>query len=337
MTALRIALLALLLSCSGSALPQAMSHAGVYKIGVQRVHGSSAVGSAVQIGPGKLITNCHTVRDATRIFILHSDGQLEAQLDKTDFAHDLCLLNAPAFNGRSPKRVPSAQLSVGQSVVAIGYGPDFRLSVAHGNITALYRFDGASVLRTTAWFPRGASGGGLYDEDGRLVGVLTFRARVSDELNYAVPVEWVDRILAGDLRANDASPEAIAFWDDSSPQQPPFLRAAWMEYQGTWQELRVLATDWVILQEDDVEAWIALGRARVGLRNYKEAIVAFRRAVQLQPNSGVAWYWLAIAYHSIDFTAQLAQASTRLKELDGALAERLSTELNSRKDTAISD
>ena len=337
MTARRIALLALLLSCNGSVLPQAMSHAGVYKIGVERVHGASAIGSAVQISPGKLITNCHTVREATRIFILHFDGQVEAQLDQADFAHDLCLLNAPAFNGRSPSRVPSAQLSVGQPVVAIGYGPDFRLSVAHGNITALYRFDGASVLRTSAWFPRGASGGALYDEDGRLVGILTFRAKVSDELNYAVPVEWVDRILAGDVRTNDASPEAIAFWEDSAPQQPVFLRAAWMEYQGTWQELRVLATDWVILQEDDVEAWIALGRARLGLRNYKDAIVAFRRAVQLQPNSGVAWYWLAIAYHSTNFTAQLTQASTRLKELDSALAERLSTELNARKDAAISD
>ena len=105
-----------------------------------------------------------------------------------------------------------------------------------------------------------------------------------------------------------------------------------------WRRSLVNRRHWRgLIQEDDVEAWIALGRARVGLRNYKEAIVAFRRAVQLQPNSGVAWYWLAIAYHSTNFTAQLTQASTRLKELDSALAERLSTELNARKDAAISD
>ena len=42
-------------------------------------------------------------------------------------------------------------------------------------------------------------------------------------------------------------------------------------------------------------------------------------------------------YHSINFTAQLAQASTRLKELDGALADRLSAELENRKGSAISD
>jgi hypothetical protein len=57
----------------------------------------------------------------------------------------------------------------------------------------------------------------------------------------------------------------------------------------------------------------------------------------LQPGNSVAWYWLAVAYHSTRFTAQLVEASTRLKELDGALAERLSVELESRKDRAITD
>jgi hypothetical protein len=206
---------------------------------------------------------------------LHFENQLEAALERADIAHDLCLLSAPSVSGRSPPRILSAQLSVGQPVVAIGYGTGFKLSVTHGNFTALYRFDDALVLRSSAWFPRGASGGGLFDEDGRLVGVLTFRASISNELNYAVPIEWVDGILAGDIRAGNSEPETSPFWDDNSPQQPAFLRAAWIEYQGAWQELLVVATDWVILQEDEAEAWLALGRAHLGWQKYKKPYSRF--------------------------------------------------------------
>jgi serine protease Do len=308
---------------SHSLFAQVISRAGVYKIGVSKTSGAGSVGSAVLIAPGKLVTNCHTLRDAKHIALIYPEGQLSASLEQADSFHDLCLLGAPAFTGRPPTRVPSAELAVGQPVIAIGFGRGFDVNVSRGSITALYRYDDSFVLRTSAWFPKGASGGGLFDEEGRLLGILSFRGSASDELNYALPNEWIDRILMERGSSQAPTLSSTAFWEDDTPQQPTFLRAARMEYQGAWRELHVLATEWLISSEDDAEAWIALGRASVALGQNKGAAVALRRAVTLQPNNSRAWYWLATAYRSLGYDRQFADASGKLGELDTVLATRL--------------
>jgi serine protease Do len=305
---------------------QVCARGSVYQIAVMRANGNRAVGSAVQIAAGKLIANCHTVREASLIFVMHPEKRFSATLERADFLHDLCLLRVPALNGASPSRVRSADLRVGQAVIAFGYGSGFGLSVTRGAITALHRLDHGRVLRTSARFPNGASGGGLFDEEGRLVGILTFRAGQNEALNYAVPMEWVERLL-DDPSAPDALPATAAFWEDRSPAQPAFLRAARMEHEGAWQELRALATHWATAQADDVEAWLALGRAEAGLRRTKEAVVALQRAAALQPNNSRVWYWLAIAYHSIGAVPQFEDASNRLAELDTELGTQLRGEL----------
>jgi len=324
-------LIAALLACvSDSLCAQVLPRATVYKIGVSRATGAHAVGSAVLIAPGKLITNCHTARDAEHIALIHPEGEIPASLDRADFFHDLCVLSTRAFNGRPVTRVSSAELAVGQPVVAVGYTPGFRLSVARGSITALYPYDGGSVLRTSAWFPRGASGGGLFDEEGRLLGILSFRGGAGDELNYVLPNEWIDRILVEAPSNPASSSSTIAFWDDDGPQQPMFLRAAAMEDQGQWRELQILATDWLLSSEDDGEAWIALGRANFALGENRAATVALRRAVALQPHNSQAWYWLAIAYSAIGYDQQFADATARLGELDTALSTRLRSAVSDR-------
>jgi len=102
-------LAALLAFPSYGLLAQVSSRAIVYKIGVSRTTGTQAVGSAVLIAPGKLITNCHTVRDAKHIAIIYPEGEIPVSLDQADFFHDLCVLGTRAFNGRPVTRVPSAE------------------------------------------------------------------------------------------------------------------------------------------------------------------------------------------------------------------------------------
>jgi hypothetical protein len=278
----------------------------------------------VQVVQGKFITNCHTLRNANQISIIYPDGQMSATLARADYFHDVCLLDASVLNKNLPKLAPSEGLSVGQPVIAIGYGPSFSLSITSGTITALSRYDDAYVLRTSAQFPRGASGGGLFDEEGRLVGILTFSAPRSDELNYAVPVDWAGHLL-GDSVADDVPPASQAFWEDSSPHQPAFLRATRMEFEGAWHELEALATDWVLAQGDEAEAWIALGRARMETAQRAASVAAFERAVSLQPHHREAWYWLALAYHALGMGVEFTDAASRLTQLDAALGSALQT------------
>src|SRR5262249_45632896 len=143
--------------------------ATVYKVGVSLKSGRSAIGSAVLLAPGKLVTSCHTIREAVDVMVLHREGQLPAAIESSDERHDVCILSVPQLRGRAAQRLPSSQLTVGESVTAMGYGGSYALAMDEGQVTALYRFDDAKVIRTSASFPRGASGGGLFDAQGRLI------------------------------------------------------------------------------------------------------------------------------------------------------------------------
>lgn len=303
--------------------------ATVYKVGVNFGNGRFAMGSAVQVAPGKLVTSCHTTRGASRIFVLHREGQLSAKAMQSDSRHDVCILEVPELRGPVPPRVASTQLAVGQATTAIGFGGSYSVSREEGQITALYRFDDANVVRTSASFPKGASGGGLFDEQGRLVGILTFRASVDRQLNYAVPAEWVDRLLSTTLSQEAAAKPLVAFWEDDAADQPIFLRAAWLEYANQWTELEVLAVNWALEETDNSEAWLALGRSKVALEQHREAVLALRQAVALDPANTRAWFWLASAYRAIGFDRDFMHASIHLEQLDPRLALQLKDSLSS--------
>lgn len=239
--------------------------------------------------------------------------------------HDVCVLTVPELRERSAERLRSSELAVGQAVSALGYGTSFRLSVTEGRITALYQLDNAYVVRTSAVFPRGASGGGLFDEQGHLVGILTFRASIDDQLNYAVPIEWVERLLEEDStqRPPQAS-SSLAFWEDRCrfANLPAHCVA---RIRSDWRALEVVAIDWALIEADNGEAWLALGRAKAELDQHRQAVLALRRAVALEPNNSRAWFWLAFAYRSIGFYSDFIEASTHLELLDPQLAGRLLT------------
>jgi hypothetical protein len=47
------------------------------------------------------------------------------------------------------------------------------------------------VIQTTAPVSPGSSGGGLFDVDRKLVGIVTFQQRSGQNLNFAVPADWI--------------------------------------------------------------------------------------------------------------------------------------------------
>jgi len=288
----------------------------VYKVGATYADSVSAVGSAVVVAPGKLVTSCHTIRGAQRVTILHRQGALSAGVGAADIHHDLCILSVPELRGPVAARAQSSAIEIGQRVFAAGYGHGYRLSVAEGQISALYRMDGGRVVRTSATFPRGASGGGLFTESGLLVGILTFRGTAGGQLNYAVPTEWVQQLLEQGASARAPATENLSFWEDDASTQSRFLQAAWLEATGEWAELEAAAVDWVLDMPEDAEAWLALGRAKLELYAPKEAALALRRSVACNTRHVIAWYWLAVAYYRAGLLGDFVYASSRLENLD---------------------
>jgi TonB family protein len=154
------------------------------------------LGSGVVIAPGEIITNCHVVRNAVLLQVKKEGRSSPAYLHFADTARDLCQLQASqAASFSRPVRglVATTDLRVGQRVYAVGSPRGLELTLSDGLISGLRHGADGSIerIQTTAPISPGSSGGGLFDQDGRLVGITTSHFKESQNLNFALPANWI--------------------------------------------------------------------------------------------------------------------------------------------------
>jgi hypothetical protein len=263
----------------GHARAEADETPRVLKIVVTRTDGTLELGTAVPLGGERLVTNCHVLRDAGRIDVELADTTFQARADLRDAYRDLCFIAVPGMRARPMPMIDIGRTKVGQDVLAEGY-PGGEFATSRGRIVGLHscECDGGKVIQTSAPFDRGASGGGLFDREGRLVGILTFKARSGGDFHFALPVGWL-RHLASNPVASAASSET--FWERPGRESAYFLAACDLGAKENWRSLHRLAGEWTGQEPDNPEAWMALGRARLGLRQPDPAAQAFQRALLL--------------------------------------------------------
>lgn len=171
---------------------------------------AGVVGSGMVIGPGQVITNCHVAGDGAGLVVRRRAEWFHARLRYADRPRDLCQLEVPGLDAAAPGQVAIRDLKVGQRVYSIGAPMGLELSLGEGLISALRMRDGFLYIQTSAAISQGSSGGGLFDESGRLVGITTFYVAGGQGLNFAVPATWIAEVparaqLAGATRRSPAS------------------------------------------------------------------------------------------------------------------------------------
>jgi S1-C subfamily serine protease len=278
------ALLALLAAPSGAAdgwqIYQQVRPSMVQLVGVTS-NGRYHMGSGVALPNGTVVTNCHVTLAAKRVQLFSAVGGDAAALQAATVEHDLCTLYFPDLKRPPVSLGESRALKVGDPVFAVGFNAGNGLSYQAGEVAELYEHDGAMVVRTTAPFTHGASGGGLFDREGRLVGVLTFfRVAPTGTAYFAVPVEWLQALEQAPAQA--VAPLAgLPFWAQSVESQPTFLRAGALEADSRWEDLRIMAREWIQASPADAQAWLTLAKAELKAGDREVARDAYKRAVEL--------------------------------------------------------
>ena len=163
-----------------------------------------AQGSGVIVGKNYVATNCHVLKSAWDIKVKQTESDktfaLRSLRAGTDKERDLCLLFVQDLSkspAAQPVRIAGARgLEIGATVFAIGAPNGLELSLTRGIVSQLRDIDGESVpqIQTDAAVTFGSSGGGLFDENGRLVGITTLGS-ISGNFNFAIPAEWVAEML----------------------------------------------------------------------------------------------------------------------------------------------
>jgi hypothetical protein len=153
------------------------------------------IGSAVVIATDTLVTNCHVLAKAKRVAVKREKVSIDAKLEMWDPQRDVCRITAPMLNAPAVELGEALKLQVGQNVYAIGNPRGLDLTMSAGLLSSVRRNekDQIILLQTSAAISKGSSGGGLFDDQGVLIGLTTLASVTGDaqNLNFAVPVDWV--------------------------------------------------------------------------------------------------------------------------------------------------
>jgi S1-C subfamily serine protease len=178
------------------------------RITVHDVSGRTVgLGSGVVVGNGQVITNCHVATAGGTLSVKVGGEQFSASVEVADEEFDLCRLSVSGLTAPAVPIGSIESLRTGQKVYAIGAPQGLELTISDGIVSAFRDMPQGRIIQTTSPISPGSSGGPLFDAYGRLVGIMTFQHRSGQNLNFAVPADWIGQIRS--RAATNPLPEAM--------------------------------------------------------------------------------------------------------------------------------
>ena len=171
---------------------------------MQREFKQPSLGSGFIIDKeGHVVTNNHVIEDADQIKVkLGDEKEFDAQVVGRDPSTDLALLKIKSNNQDYPvvKLGDSAQLKVGQWVVAIGSPFGLERTVTAGIVSAKGRVIGSGpyddFIQTDASINPGNSGGPLLNLKGEVIGINTAIVATGQGIGFAIPINLAKGVIA---------------------------------------------------------------------------------------------------------------------------------------------
>jgi len=190
-----------------------------------------SLGSAVAIAPGRVVTNCHVIAPGLssgtsarelpiEVKVAGLRTGLKARLSNADPARDLCVLDVAGLDAPAAAIGTARGLKVGQPVYAVGAPRGLELTLSGGIISSLrsnllgkdFPDDSMPIIQTDTAISGGSSGGGLFNGEGRLIGITSFGVRDGQNLNFALPADWIRDLSLRGVDASDFA-DILTYWN----------------------------------------------------------------------------------------------------------------------------
>jgi S1-C subfamily serine protease len=123
--------------------------------------------------------------------VAHQDISYEARVADSMVSRDLCLLDVSDIDAPAIALGRAEDLRVGQRVFALGAPQGLELTFSEGMVSSLRGNETLQLIQTSAPISPGSSGGALLASDGKLIGITTMGSREGQNLNFAVPADWI--------------------------------------------------------------------------------------------------------------------------------------------------
>ena len=222
----------------------------------------SATGSGfVAFDSNTLITNYHVIEDAALIFASDDEGNTY-QLDKVlcaDKNADIAILEFSVPTSLKPLELfASKSLDRGTSVVAIGSPKGLINTVSDGIVSYQFEEDGIPMIQITAPISPGSSGGALFNDNGKVIGVTTSVYNTKDEYGKDTGAQNLN------FAVNIAVPKAMyKAWDGTRYTLKNHKTSARMDFSEVYEQEGTVSPVTAAMTEEKQdassnEAWVCL-------------------------------------------------------------------------------
>jgi len=142
---------------------------------------------------GTIASNHHVLEGSARAVVKTVGGQKGEILEiiKDDPALDLLVATTTLRNTTPLPFGDSDTVTVGEDIVAIGNPAGLEGTVSRGIVSGIRKAEDMQWIQITAPISPGSSGGPVFNLDGRVIGVATAYIAGSQNLNFAMPVNYL--------------------------------------------------------------------------------------------------------------------------------------------------
>lgn len=154
---------------------------------------SVPIGIALAIAPNTMVTTCHGIQAGRKLVVTLGKETLAADPAETDETLNLCKLTVAGMAAK-PFSIATEDPKPGARIYAMGVNAAGEPALTEGTVKQVIASPAGKVLELSMPIAPNGSGGGVFDANGRLVGIATTPHKYGPNLQVALPATWIPQI-----------------------------------------------------------------------------------------------------------------------------------------------
>ena len=252
-------------------------------------------GTGFVIGKDLMITNYHLLSEAKNAEGLDIKGKkvkIEGIIS-FDKSSDLAIVK---IKSKAPTLTPAGFETVkfGSQLFAIGCNEGGQVQSYTGKIINLVEYaPGKQVADTSISAPETASGAPVFDENGVVVGILTF---IDMSSIFVLPGSLTSTLSATGNVTKFKRQEAVDYF---ATEEGVFLASRLFAAVASTSKASKYLKEYLKFKPDDLQTYKMLARIQTRQRNFSSAVETYKKIQQLDPSDAEAHFGLGQVYISM--------------------------------------
>lgn len=285
-----------------------------------------AQGSGFIVRRNAVVTNHHVVEGMKQAYVVFSDGKVApvsgVLADSPD--GDLILL-AVDTGSRAPLPLgDDLSLQQGDVVYALGAPKGLELSLTNGIVSSFRNSNGQFRIQNTAPISHGSSGGPLFDEMGRVVGITTSLLADTPGIYFSIGIDDLKRLVRtpdavtltfdewaeqGQSKSSSGSADAGAANEAAGNSETEQIETLLQDKK--FDDARTALRSFATKNPGDPVVDRLTGELDLRTGDFEDALRELDASVKATPKDSIAHYYYAIAlFEAQRFPDALAEEET---------------------------